>query len=70
MPTKTIKIYTCDLCGRETNDEDNEYKDWIHWSQDDKFEERKWNEVYLCVNCILDIGKAIEQKKLKTNKNI
>ena len=62
MPKKTVTILTCDICGAESDGQSE--KGWLHWSQEDSYQDRSWIERYLCPACLEDIQTAIKRQKI------
>lgn len=65
---KTISEYTCKLCGRANQAPGNELPfGWIKHVTENMYDERSFNESYICDHCLSDIDK---QRDFKAGKKV
>lgn len=64
MPRITTYDFHCDLCGTKVAGCKLDVPPrWIHFSQEDAMEERRFHERYVCRYCVNEIVRELEKEK-------
>ena len=59
MGLRTVEIFVCDICKRESKLGENT-NEWLQWSQNHLVLDRSWEERCMCPVCVADVKVAIK----------